>query len=170
MTTNFRGGAPLKYIPLCDVYSATSPCVTASGSKKVKAAARKPPQTNGHDQFRKRPITSETHFAIVYSRRRKRAESSNFLKGLLLEGLDVELDVDGRGTGVALSGGEWGVRPRRRPWNWELIVGCRENQMIPTSLSDDLDKTNCKMLGKVGMCVRLLIIPRRKNEKRFFGE
>ncbi|RAL54385.1 hypothetical protein DM860_001513 [Cuscuta australis] len=33
-------GTPLKYVSLCDVYSATSPCVRASGSKKVKASRK----------------------------------------------------------------------------------------------------------------------------------
>ncbi|KAG6422852.1 hypothetical protein SASPL_113234 [Salvia splendens] len=130
-----RGGAPLKYIPLCDLYSATSPCVTASGSKKVKAAARKPPQTNGNGQLTKHPITLESQFGIVYSRRRKRAENTNFMKGLLL---DAELEADGRGEGA--------VMKRRRVRNVELGSDCKSSGESddPTSLSDDLDKIDCE--------------------------
>lgn len=136
------GGAPLKYIPLCDVYSATSPCVTASGSKKVKAAARKPPQMDGLDQSQKPLITSELQFAVVYSRRRKRVERTNFLQGLLLEGLDAELEeleADGRGEGG-------GIKRRKLGSETEsLEVGSHSGKSDdPTSLSDDLDKTNCK--------------------------
>ncbi|KAH6778426.1 hypothetical protein C2S52_006027 [Perilla frutescens var. hirtella] len=70
-------------------------CVTPTGSKKAKAAARKIPQMNGHDQLEKLPITEEHQFGIVYSRRRERAARTCFLEALLL---DVELEVDGKGV------------------------------------------------------------------------
>lgn len=140
-----RGGAPRKYIPLCDVYSATSPCVTATGSKKGRPAARKPPQTNGHDQLKKSPITVEPQFALVYSRRRKRAEVTNFLEKLLLEGVDVEseeLEVDGRGDGGP-------VKRRRMGNETESVETGGDSKLTresddPTSLSDGFDKINRK--------------------------
>ncbi|KAH6778423.1 trithorax-like protein 2 [Perilla frutescens var. hirtella] len=133
------GGAPLKYIPLCDVYSATSPCVTPTGSKKAKVAARKTPQMNGHDQLEKRPITEEPQFGIVYSRRRKRAERTCFLDALLL---DVELEADGKGD-------EGVVKRRRLGRGAESVELGRDSKLSrksddPTSLSDGFDKTNCK--------------------------
>ncbi|KAG6419859.1 hypothetical protein SASPL_116371 [Salvia splendens] len=142
-----RGGAPLKYIPLCDLYSATSPCVTASGSKKVKAAVRKPPQTNGHGQLAKHPITLESQFGIVYSRRRKRAESTNFMKGLLL---DAELEADGRGEGAVVK--------QRRVRNVELGSDCKSSEESddPTSLSDDLDKTDCRYVRETRNACRIV--------------
>ncbi|XP_047981760.1 histone-lysine N-methyltransferase ATX2-like isoform X2 [Salvia hispanica] len=150
-----RGGAPLKYIPLCDLYSATSPCVTASGSKKVKAAARKPPQTNGNGQLTKPPITLESQFGIVYSRRRKREESTNFMKGLLL---DAELEADGRGEGA--------VMKRRRVRNVELGSDCKSSGESddPTSLSDDLDKTDCENVREPRNAGR--IVNNSKTKKR----
>lgn len=70
---------PLRYVPLCDVYSATSPYVGASGSKKVKAARKILPHLETDDRLkhsqtqhicsmpaRELPLT---HF---YTRRRKR--------------------------------------------------------------------------------------------------
>ncbi|XP_047983094.1 histone-lysine N-methyltransferase ATX2-like isoform X1 [Salvia hispanica] len=133
-------GAPLKYIPLCEVYSATSPRVTASGSKKVKAAARKPPQTNGHGQLTEHPITPESQFAVVYSRRRRRAESTNFMKGLLPESVNAESEVDGRAEGA--------VMKRRRFRDVEVGSDCKLSgeSDAPAPLSDDLDKTNCKIV------------------------
>lgn len=158
------GGAPLKYIPLCDVYSATSPCVTASGSKKVKAAARKPPQINGLDQSQQPPIASEPQFAVVYSRRRKRVERTNFLEGLLLDDLDAELEeleVGGRG-------GRGGIKRRKLGSETEsLEVGSDSGKSDdPTSLSDDLDKTNRKNAREsrnVSMIVNNSKMKKRKN-------
>ncbi|CAN4090750.1 unnamed protein product [Withania somnifera] len=73
------GITPLRYVPLCDVYSATSPHVGASGSKKVKAARkivshlenddhRKPSEMQQNCSMfdRKLPITQ------FYTRRPKR--------------------------------------------------------------------------------------------------
>ncbi|KAL0392542.1 UNVERIFIED_CONTAM: histone H3-lysine(4) N-trimethyltransferase ATX1 [Sesamum radiatum] len=114
---NFRGNAPLKYIPLCDVYSATSPCVTATGSKKVKAAARKPPQISSHDQLKKR-IAVTAQLPQVYLRRRKReGDKSSFFGSLRVPGSDVkteELEVDGGGV-------ESGIKRRRVENRTELM-------------------------------------------------
>ncbi|KAL1561344.1 histone-lysine N-methyltransferase ATX2-like [Salvia divinorum] len=153
-----------KYIPLCEVYSATSPRVTASGSKKVKADARKPPQTDGHGELAKRPITLESQFAIVYSRRRKRAESANFMNGLLLESLNAELEVDGRGEGS--------VMKRRRFRNVELGSDCKLSgeSDVPTPLSDDLDKTNCKNVRETRNVCRIDHNSKTKKQKNDFSE
>ncbi|KAG6419853.1 hypothetical protein SASPL_116365 [Salvia splendens] len=108
-----RSGSPLKYIPLCEVYSATSSRLTASGSKK---------------------------FGVVYSRRRRRADSTNFMKGLLSESLNAELEVDGWGEGA--------VMKRRRFRDVEVGSDCKLSgeSDVPTPVSDHLDKTNRKVV------------------------
>ncbi|KAK4341469.1 hypothetical protein RND71_039970 [Anisodus tanguticus] len=72
---------PLKYVPLCDVYSATSPYVGgASGSKKVKAARKILPILEDTDNVDDRCKHSATKLPIThfYTRRckRKRYEPS----------------------------------------------------------------------------------------------
>ncbi|XP_027117144.1 histone H3-lysine(4) N-trimethyltransferase ATX1-like isoform X1 [Coffea arabica] len=51
------GNTPLRYVPLCDVYSATSPCVSSAsgGSKKVKPPRKSMSHFNGHDPAAKPP-------------------------------------------------------------------------------------------------------------------
>ncbi|CAA0819888.1 Histone-lysine N-methyltransferase ATX2 [Striga hermonthica] len=90
-----RGNAPLKYISLCDVYSATSPCVASRGSKKVKAAARKPPQMNGHDQFKQpHPIAVNPTLTHVYYRRRTRKEREpSFFEAFVHKLEELEADA-----------------------------------------------------------------------------
>ncbi|CAH9062410.1 unnamed protein product [Cuscuta epithymum] len=75
-------GTPLKYVSLCDVYSATSPCVRASGSKKVKASRKITTfdiQNCEADQFmHPEPSKSLTMWTPpithVYTRRNKRKQ------------------------------------------------------------------------------------------------
>ncbi|KAK6145756.1 hypothetical protein DH2020_019625 [Rehmannia glutinosa] len=146
-----RGNAPLKYISLCDVYSATSPCVTARGSKKVKAAARKPPQLNGHDQLKYPPIAVKPRFNHVYLRRRKRkVKGPSFFQKMDLQGFPVkseELEVDG-GERV-----ERRIKRRRGESSTELMklgVDCKSSSKLDdqTRLSDSSDKTNCNNVRK----------------------
>ncbi|CAN4120946.1 unnamed protein product [Withania somnifera] len=74
------GITPLRYVPLCDVYSATSPYVGASGSKKVKAARKTVSHLENGDQrkqFEMQQIGGSTYprklpITQVYTRRRKR--------------------------------------------------------------------------------------------------
>ncbi|GFQ04380.1 histone-lysine n-methyltransferase atx2 [Phtheirospermum japonicum] len=147
-----RGNAPLKYIPLCDVYSATSPCVTARGSKKVKAAARKPPEVitiNSHDQLKQqpRPITVKPPLTFVYFRRRKRKEREPcFFEGYAAK-LE-ELEVDDGEERV-----ERGIKRRKKGISNELIklgVDCKSSCKldVDTRSSDRLDKTNCKNVSR----------------------
>lgn len=141
-----RGSAPLKYMPLCDVYSATSPCVTATGSKKVKAAARKPPQINGHDQLKHRPITVKPRLTHVYSRRRKvKEEKPYFLEALAFRGLAVkseELEVDGGGVGSAIKRRRVGTRTELMKLGIDFKSSSKSDD--PTLLSDGFDKINSK--------------------------
>lgn len=58
---------PLKYVPLCDVYSATSPYVGASGSKKVKAARKILPHLEKTDDHRKHSQTQ--HISSMSARK-----------------------------------------------------------------------------------------------------
>ncbi|KAK4422058.1 Histone-lysine N-methyltransferase ATX2 [Sesamum alatum] len=145
-----RGNAPLKYIPLCDVYSATSPCVTATGSKKVKAAARRPPQINRHDQLKNRRIAVTTQLPQVYLRRRKReGDKSSFFGSLSVPGSDVkseELEVDGEGV-------ESEIKRRRVENSTELMklgVECKASSKLDDQrqMSDGLKKINCNNLRK----------------------
>ncbi|KAL0322693.1 UNVERIFIED_CONTAM: histone H3-lysine(4) N-trimethyltransferase ATX1 [Sesamum angustifolium] len=144
-----RGNAPLKYIPLCDVYSATSPCVTATGSKKVKAAARKPPQISSHDQLKKR-IAVTAQLPQVYLRRRKReGDKSSFFGSLRVPGSDVkteELEVDGGGV-------ESGIKRRRVENRTELMklgVECKASSNLDDQrqMSDGFKKINCNNIRK----------------------
>lgn len=90
-----RDHAPVKYIPLCDVYSATSPYLNAAGSKKIKPAARKPPRTDSPDQLEHRLIEVRSGVAHVYSRRRKRKEENPTLfDSLVPQDLAVKSEVD----------------------------------------------------------------------------
>ncbi|KAG8369538.1 hypothetical protein BUALT_Bualt14G0023900 [Buddleja alternifolia] len=137
--------SPLKYIPLCDVYSATSPCVTATGSKKVKAAAQKPQQSNGHDQLRCDSITAKPPITQVYLRKRKRKEKkSPFLESLSLRGGGLSVkseEMECIGEGV--------VEKRRRVGTCkELIklgVDCTELSKLCARprLRDGFHKINC---------------------------
>ncbi|XP_057959590.1 histone-lysine N-methyltransferase ATX2 isoform X2 [Malania oleifera] len=84
-----RGGTPIRYLPLCHVYSATSPCVSASGSSNVmskKVKARKlviVDPLDGPDQ--KPPLppppppspVQQPPLTAVYSRRHKRTHHSS---------------------------------------------------------------------------------------------
>lgn len=143
------GNAPLKYIPLCDVYSATSPCVTANGSKKVKAAARKPPQINGHDHH---PVTEERLYGLCYSRRSKvKEKKSPFMDGLVFQdtALNAEgLEVDEEGVGSA-------IKRRRVDGRTELTKS--RNDFKSSSklddqnlLGDGFDKINSKNAKESG--------------------
>ncbi|XP_073137741.1 histone-lysine N-methyltransferase ATX2-like isoform X2 [Henckelia pumila] len=101
-----RGNAPLKYMTLCEVYSATSPCVTASGLKKVKAAARKPShqEMEGGDQVRM--VVIKPAVTRVYSRQKKRKEMSY---------LEMESSEGGlSGTPEVEEGGGKSVSKRRK--------------------------------------------------------
>ncbi|XP_060181088.1 histone-lysine N-methyltransferase ATX2-like [Lycium barbarum] len=97
---------PRKYVPLCDVYSATSPYVGgASGSKKVKAARKITPNLETDDQRkRKLPITQ------FYTRRckRKRQEPS-FYDSLVSRSEKLGFNDNGEGEN---EGGEEGVGVR----------------------------------------------------------
>lgn len=96
-------GTPLKYVSLCDVYSATSPCVRASGSKKVKASRKittfdipncaakqfNPPAPTNYSTMWKPPITQ------FYTRRCKRKQPEpSFFNSLTspLQPIVAELD------------------------------------------------------------------------------
>lgn len=144
-----KGRPPLKYIALCDVYSATSPCVTATGSKKVKAAARKPPQVDGHDQLNYAHPDEKPEFNQVYSRRRKRTEEMPpFMESMFLQGLDEtseELEVD--------AGMDTWIKRRRKGSHTESVklgVGCKSSSKLDdqTRLSDRSDKINCNTVRK----------------------
>ncbi|KAL9140489.1 hypothetical protein ABFS82_14G040500 [Erythranthe guttata] len=139
-----RGRAPLKYVPLSDVYSATAPCVTASGSKKVKkAAARKPPQINGRDQLNSSSKGVMAVYDHVYTRRRKRKnEISTFWEGLCLKGLDVKSDELGVDGGV-----ETGIKRRRGGIHTESVklgVDCKSSSKLDEELGVD-----CKSSSKL---------------------
>ncbi|KAL6571201.1 hypothetical protein OROHE_002844 [Orobanche hederae] len=136
-----RGNAPLKYISLCDVYSATSPCVTARGSKKVKAAARKPSQMNSHEQFQQlRPITAKPRLTHVYIRRRKRKER----EPSFFEGLAVKLEELEFGGGERV---ERGIKRRKKGSSIELMklgAHCKSSSKLDddTQLTISFDKIN----------------------------
>lgn len=89
------GNRSLKYVRLTDVYSATSPFVSASGSKKVKAA-RKPllfTYTDRCDQLKEQQkISKIPRVILVYSRHyiRKERKPTFFEKLILNETQKVE--------------------------------------------------------------------------------
>lgn len=111
---------PVKYVPLCDVYSATAPCVSASGSSmSKKVTARKLPNFDYQDDRKpsgdvmgKPPVTH------VYSRRRNRCSPQNpsFFNDLTVKSVVVKTEVE-EGEG----GGDWRKRKRRKMGCSELI-------------------------------------------------
>ncbi|GER40803.1 histone-lysine N-methyltransferase ATX1 [Striga asiatica] len=142
-----RGNAPLKYISLCDVYSATSPCVTSRGSKKVKAAARKPPQMNGHDQFKQpHPIAVNPTLTHVYFRRRTRKEREPSFFESFVHKLE-ELEADG--------GEHLERRIKRRKMGSDVGLGDRSDNITRNdvgesniSLSDSTEKNISSIVRK----------------------
>lgn len=74
---------PVKYVAVTDLYSSTTPCVTAAGSKKVKA--RKLPEEFTDDR-KKPPVTR------IYSRRNEKNEE-NVFENLNQKDDSVENDV-----------------------------------------------------------------------------
>lgn len=161
------GNAPLKYIPLCDVYSATSPCVTANGSKKVKAAARKPPQINGHDQLQHCPAAEERLYGLYYSRRRKVKEKRPpFFEQLVFQDTALKsegLEVDEEGTGST-------IKRRRVDGRTELTKSRNDFKSSSSKLDDQnplgdgFDRSNSKNARVIGNgnC----IASNGKNKKR----
>ncbi|KAL6526707.1 hypothetical protein OROGR_015797 [Orobanche gracilis] len=136
-----RGNAPLKYISLCDVYSATSPCATARGSKKVKAAARKPQQMNSHEQFQQLPaIAAKPRLTHVYFRRRKRKEREpSFFEGLAVKSEELEF---GGGERV-----EREIKRRNKGSSIKMMnlrVHCKPSSKLDddTRLTNSFDKIN----------------------------
>ncbi|XP_009802433.1 histone-lysine N-methyltransferase ATX2-like [Nicotiana sylvestris] len=94
---------PLKYVPLCDVYSATSPYVGgATGSKKVKAARKILPHFDTDDDRTKHYSHTQhsysmsatkppvTHF-YTRRRKRKRQDEPSFYDSLVNESGSVKL-------------------------------------------------------------------------------
>lgn len=69
--TDTRTGTPIRYVPLHHVYSATSPCVTASGSKKVKARKLFPMDVLDQKLPFQKPLITK-----FYSRRAKKPRHS----------------------------------------------------------------------------------------------
>ncbi|KAL3621646.1 hypothetical protein CASFOL_036558 [Castilleja foliolosa] len=145
-----RGNASLEYIPLC--YSATSHCVTARGSKKVKAAARKPPEVitnNNNDQLKQQSlsITVKPTLTFVYFRRRKRKEREpSSVQGYAAKLEELEV-VDGEErVGRVTKRRKKGISGELMKLGVECKSSCKSD--VDMCLSDRLDKTNCKKVSR----------------------
>ncbi|KAL3829250.1 hypothetical protein ACJIZ3_018052 [Penstemon smallii] len=147
-----RMNAPLKYIPLCDVYSVTSPCVTVTGSKKVKVAARKIPLINGHYQSKHHPTLAAV--TQVYSRKQKRTEENqkSFSQSL---NLDVESEEFKEG----------GVKRRRVGGCTEELVKL-EGDCKGLSELDDFNKSNCKNVIRKNTSFDRMVVNNSDSRKR----
>ncbi|XP_073053542.1 histone-lysine N-methyltransferase ATX2-like [Primulina eburnea] len=137
-----RGKTPLKYMTLCEVYSATSPCVSASGLKKVKAASRKPPQPEMEDSDQLRMVVIKPAVTRVYSRQKKRKEMSF---------LEMELSEGGlSGTPEVEEGGGKSVVKRRKdgssPELTKLGVDCEGLSNL--DVCHNVDKIKCPSVEK----------------------
>ncbi|PHT39227.1 Histone-lysine N-methyltransferase ATX2 [Capsicum baccatum] len=107
-----EGITPLKYVPLCDVYSATSPYVGgATGSKKVKAARKivshlESDDDRKHLEIRRLPITQ------FYTRRRKRKrQEESFFDSLVSRSVKLARE----------NGGNDGEKEKRKVGNLKVV-------------------------------------------------
>lgn len=105
---------PLKYVPLCEVYSATAPCVSAGGgssmSKKVKARKL----TNFDHPDDRKPssdVTNKPPVTQIYARRGNRPspKKPSIFDRLLKQSKVVKSEVEEEGEG-----GEDRIKKKRR--------------------------------------------------------
>ncbi|XP_075512041.1 histone-lysine N-methyltransferase ATX2-like [Primulina tabacum] len=137
-----RGNTSLKYMTLCEVYSATSPCVTASGLKKVKTPALKSSHQEMEDGDQLRVVVIKPSVTRVYSRQKKRKEGSF---------LETELSEDGfSGTPKVEEGcGKSVVKRRKVGSSTELMklgVDCEEFSKL--DVCHNVDKIKCRSVEK----------------------
>lgn len=144
-----RGNRSLKYVPLCDVYSATSPYVSASGSKKVKATRKLPllPHIHRCGQIKEEPMMYEIPRMIhVYSRRRKRKESKlSFFEKLILKETNKE-------EGDSEEGMESGLMQKKQKTvgdneEMELGVYCKDLVTLDDQLGSGETRNNVKKVN-----------------------
>nr|XP_010326927.1 histone-lysine N-methyltransferase ATX2 [Solanum lycopersicum] len=157
---------PLRYVPLCDVYSATSPYVGASGSKKVKAARKILPHLETEDHH-KHSLThhissmSGRELPIIhfYTRRRKRKRhepsfyDSLISRSVKLANGDRESGVDdGEGNEVGVKFKENQRRKERysNPFSPQMKLGNFSNGNREDEGRDHEMVLNNKQKRKVG--------------------
>ncbi|XP_049370036.1 histone-lysine N-methyltransferase ATX2-like [Solanum verrucosum] len=159
---------PLRYVPLCDVYSATSPYVGASGSKKVKAARKILPhlETDDHPKYSQTQHISsmsgrELPIIHFYTRRRKRKRHEpSFYDSLISRSVklancngDSENGVDdGEGNEVGVKFKENQRRKERysKLFAPQMKLGNFSNGIIEDEGKDDEMVIKNKQKRKVG--------------------
>lgn len=159
---------PLRYVPLCDVYSATSPYVGASGSKKVKAARKILPhlETDDHPKHSQTQHISsmsgrELPIIHFYTRRRKRKRHEpSFYDSLISRSVklancngDSENGVDdGEGNEVGVKFKENQRRKERysKLFAPQMKLGNFSNGIIEDEGKDDEMVIKNKQKRKVG--------------------
>lgn len=159
---------PLRYVPLCDVYSATSPYVGASGSKKVKAARKILPhlETDDHPKHSQTQHISsmsgrELPIIHFYTRRRKRKRHEpSFYDSLISRSVklancncDSENGVDdGEGNEVGVKFKENQRRKERysKLFAPQMKLGNLSNGIIEDEGKDDEMVIKNKQKRKVG--------------------